>query len=147
MPYVEKAVDVDRDALAEMVRKSGQSGVPVIEVNGQVIVGFDRPRLEKVIAVAGTGKVSLGAAIADATKIMAKRGQIPVFGAYVGKVNPGSPAQKAGIEVGDIITELNLRPVANAGDVELALANIRPGGKAHLVFQRGNKVQRTQVSF
>ncbi|MDO8671980.1 MAG: PDZ domain-containing protein [Dehalococcoidia bacterium] len=70
-----------------------------------------------------------------------------MFGAYIGKVNPGSPAQKAGLNVGDIITELNLRPVANAGDVELALANIRPGGTAHLIFQRGNRVQRTQISF
>jgi len=138
-------VDVDRNALTEMIQKSGQSGVPVIDVDGQVVVGFDQARLEQLISGAHPGKVSLGAAVADAASFLAKRGQIPLFGAYVGKVSQGSPAHKAGIQPGDIITELNLRPISNAGDVEKALSNLRPGSAAHIVFQRGEKVHQTQV--
>ena len=33
----------------EMIQKSGQQGVPVIDYNGQIIIGFDRKRLEKLI--------------------------------------------------------------------------------------------------
>ncbi len=147
VPYVEKPVDIDRDALTEMVRKSGQSGVPVIELNGEIIVGFDQARLERLIAGAASGKVSLGAAVADAAKILAKQGQIPVFGAFVGKVSPGSPAQRAGLQPGDIITELNLRPINNADDVERALAALKPGATAYIVFHRGDRMHRTQVLF
>jgi len=43
-------VDVsDRKAAEEMIRKSGQTGVPVTEVNDEIIVGFDEERLRKVL--------------------------------------------------------------------------------------------------
>jgi glutaredoxin 3 len=46
-------VDVSRDtrAAAEMVRKTGQSGVPVIDVNGRTIVGFDKTRLNAALGI------------------------------------------------------------------------------------------------
>ncbi|NIV28655.1 MAG: NrdH-redoxin, partial [Anaerolineae bacterium] len=44
VPFVEKNVAADRRAATEMVRLSGQQGVPVITVDGQVVVGFDQPR-------------------------------------------------------------------------------------------------------
>jgi glutaredoxin 3 len=43
-------VDQDQNAAMEMVRISGQRGVPVAEVNGQVIVGFDQPRIEAALS-------------------------------------------------------------------------------------------------
>lgn len=44
-------VDVSRDtrAAAEMVRKSGQQGVPVLDINGNIIVGFDRRRIDTAL--------------------------------------------------------------------------------------------------
>ncbi|KKW34518.1 MAG: Glutaredoxin-like protein, YruB-family [Candidatus Giovannonibacteria bacterium GW2011_GWA2_53_7] len=48
--YTEKNVLIDLSAREEMVKKSGQLGVPVIDIDGQVIVGFDRPALEKLLA-------------------------------------------------------------------------------------------------
>lgn len=44
-------VDVAADAVRaqEMIQKSGQMGVPVIDVGGEIIIGFDRDRLEKLI--------------------------------------------------------------------------------------------------
>lgn len=44
--YVEKDVEKDPAAGAEAVQKSGQMGVPVIDVNGTIILGFDRPTLD-----------------------------------------------------------------------------------------------------
>lgn len=41
----------DSQAAQEMIRKSGQSGVPVIEVNGNMIVGFDKPALKKALNI------------------------------------------------------------------------------------------------
>lgn len=49
--YEEKNVVVDLQAREDMVKKSGQMGVPVIEVDGTVIVGFDQPRLKEVLGV------------------------------------------------------------------------------------------------
>lgn len=42
-------VSVDRDAAAEMVTKSGQRGVPVIDFDGTIIVGFDKGRIDSLL--------------------------------------------------------------------------------------------------
>jgi len=47
--YEEKNVLTDLAARADMVKKSGQLGVPVIEVDGQVMVGFDRDHLAELV--------------------------------------------------------------------------------------------------
>jgi glutaredoxin 3 len=46
-------IDVSRDgrAAAEMVRKTGQNGVPVIDVNGRTIIGFDKVRLNAALGI------------------------------------------------------------------------------------------------
>jgi glutaredoxin-like YruB-family protein len=147
VPFAEKDVSVDATAAAEMVRRSGQQGVPVITVDDQVVVGFDRPRLEKLLAVAGRRKVAFGAAVADAASYLARRGQVPLFGALVGKVSPGSPAERAGLAPGDIITGLGLRTIANAEGVEQALANVEPGGRLTVTFQRGERTTTREVTF
>ncbi len=38
-------VSQNQDALKEMVEKSGQMGVPVIDIDGEIIVGFDREKI------------------------------------------------------------------------------------------------------
>ncbi len=48
--YLEHNVTKDRDKAKEMIQKSGQMGVPVITVDGEVVVGFDQSRLDKVLA-------------------------------------------------------------------------------------------------
>ena len=47
--YSEKNVAVDSQAVEEMIKKSGQLGVPVIDVDGEIIVGFDKPRLKELL--------------------------------------------------------------------------------------------------
>ncbi|MBI3983934.1 NrdH-redoxin [Candidatus Microgenomates bacterium] len=49
--YQDKDVQADQVALQEMVQKSGQMGVPVIDIDGSLIVGFDRPRLTELLGI------------------------------------------------------------------------------------------------
>ena len=45
--YTEKDVERDPAAGNEAIQKSGQMGVPVIDVNGTVIIGFNKPALDE----------------------------------------------------------------------------------------------------
>jgi glutaredoxin-like YruB-family protein len=47
--YKDVNVAVDRVAAQEMVQKSGQMGVPVITVDGKVIIGFDQRELDRLL--------------------------------------------------------------------------------------------------
>jgi glutaredoxin 3 len=44
--YTDKDVEADPKAGDESVEKSGQRGIPVIDINGDIIVGFDRPKID-----------------------------------------------------------------------------------------------------
>ena len=50
-----KDVDVSKDqkAAEEMVRKSGQQGVPQTNINGQVVVGFDKEKINRLLGIEG----------------------------------------------------------------------------------------------
>ncbi len=142
-----REVDVTRDpvAAAEMVRKSGQQGVPVTIVDDQVVVGFDPRRLEALVATTAQKRPSLGLSIADASRMAMKAGAVPIFGAYVGRVAASSPGERAGLRPGDIITEANFRPISNAADLEKMLEGLTAGSRLSLVVSRGDKVVRIQV--
>ena len=47
--YTEFNVAQDRAKAEEMVRKSGQMGVPVIDINNEIIVGFNKPAVERAL--------------------------------------------------------------------------------------------------
>jgi S1-C subfamily serine protease len=70
---------------------------------------------------------------------------MPVFGALVGAVAPASPGEQAGLRNGDIITELNLRPIRGADDLEGAMTNLTPGSRATIVFLRGQETLRAEI--
>lgn len=46
--------DVEKDPVKmhESIQKSGQMGIPVIDINGTIIVGFDRPRIDAALKTA-----------------------------------------------------------------------------------------------
>jgi glutaredoxin-like YruB-family protein len=48
--YTEYDVSRDQSKAEEMVRKTGQMGVPVLDINGRVIVGFDRGGIDRALA-------------------------------------------------------------------------------------------------
>jgi glutaredoxin len=49
--YEEKDVSRDHAVAEEMIQKSGQMGVPVIEIDGQIVVGFDKNRLSELLPI------------------------------------------------------------------------------------------------
>ena len=49
--YSEFNVAADADKRKEMMEKSGQLGVPVIVIDDQVVVGFNRPRLARLLEI------------------------------------------------------------------------------------------------
>lgn len=137
----------DRAAAAEMIKKSGQYGVPVIVADGEVIVGFDKARIEALIArQTAPAHPSFGASVADAAGITGKQGSEPISGAYVGAARPGSAAEKAGLQRGDIIIEVNLSPIKSASDLEKAVEGLTEGAKVNVVFLRGQETLRGEAT-
>ena len=128
-------VDVSGNPLAaqEMVRRTGQMGVPVITDSQEAIVGFDLPRLQRMAA--RHGRPGLGLRVKDTED---------GSGAYVGSVRPDSPAARAGIQVGDVVDELSGAPVRNAADLERIAAARRPGQPTSITLRRGGE-RRTLI--
>jgi glutaredoxin len=130
----ERNVSADREAAAEMIRISQQRGVPVVVLDGQVVVGFNRPQLERVLS--GLGRPRLGAAVADAAT-MEERGLTgQPTGAYVGKVTPGGVADQSGLHAGDVIVSLGGRPVSSATHLQQLLAGLSRGQRVPVELVR-----------
>ncbi|HSJ54069.1 MAG TPA: glutaredoxin domain-containing protein [Anaerolineae bacterium] len=140
--FVEKNVAADRKAAMEMVRVSGQQGVPVITVDGQVVVGFDQPRLMELLK---NSRPKLGASVADAARQAKKRPGIPDSGAYVGQVRSGSPAERAGLRQGDVVTALGGQPVVIADDLHKLVADMPKGRELSLTFVRNGKQKESLI--
>jgi serine protease Do len=57
----------------------------------------------------------------------------------VTQVEPGSAADEAGIQRGDIIREVNGQNIRNPGDYRAALANVKKGDLLRLLIKRGER--------
>lgn len=128
--FTEYDVASNPAAASEMVQRSGQSGVPVTVVDGQVIVGFDRPGLERALA---SLKPSLGIKAADA----APKGL--GAGVLVGEVHPGSAGEHAGLKPGDVIVEVEGQAVWGAADLAKAVGNRGRGNTVSLTVLRSGQ--------
>ena len=49
IPYVEIDVSENEKELEKMVAISGQMGVPVVEIDGEVVIGFDKQRIDEIL--------------------------------------------------------------------------------------------------
>lgn len=136
---------VDHQAAMEMVQRTGQQGVPVVVVGDEVVVGFDRPRLELILAQAATAPpIRLGASVADAAHVARHQPSGLPSGAYVGEVKPGSVAARIGLHKGDIIVELAGQSIHTARDVEVVVRTLRFGQPATLSYLRHGQRQKLQ---
>ena len=66
-------------------------------------------------------------------------------GALVGMVEPGGPADKAGIKPGDVILAVNGQNIDHYGELSLTVSNLHPGTDARLSVWRGGKAQDMSV--
>jgi serine protease Do len=138
----------------------GNSGGPLINARGQAVgintaiftqtggsvgIGFAIPvDLAKTVVtqLAATGHVVrgyLGVSIQPMTADLAKSFGIPESGALVSSVVDGSPAAKAGIKPGDVVTEYNGRKVARSEDLPRAVAESPVGREVPLTVLRDGK--------
>ena len=49
IPFEDVNVNEDKNAAMEMIKKSGQTGVPVLDINGEIITGFNVPEIKKAL--------------------------------------------------------------------------------------------------
>ena len=139
----------------------GNSGGPLVNLRGEVVginsqiysrsggfmgISFAIP-IDEAVRVADqlrgpTGRVSrgrIGVQIDQVTKDVAESiGLGKPQGALVRSVEAGSPADKAGVEAGDIITRFNGQTIDKATDLPRMVGNTKPGSRSTLtVFRRG----------
>jgi serine protease Do len=152
----------------------GNSGGPLVNMRGQIIglntaiatsvgqysgVGFSIPanmiKAELPILMKG-GSISrgmIGVVIQDLTPELAKKFRLPAppsggapQGVLVAQVNPGSPAEKAGLKPGDIIVGFRGKPVENMGQFRNGVAQTAPDSKVDIEFMREGKKQTVSVT-
>jgi serine protease Do len=153
-PYAE-----DRRAPGEFIQTDaainpGNSGGPLVDAHGEVIgintflisstgsfsgMGFAiptqivKPTVETLIRDGKVNHGYMGVGIADVTPEEAKFFQVDnATGAVVTQVESGSPAAKAGVKVGDVITEIDGKTVADAGELQVEVGQKQPGNTIRL---------------
>jgi len=53
VPFDDIDVSADIERAREMVEKSGQYGVPVLDIDGEIVIGFDRGRINTLLGIGG----------------------------------------------------------------------------------------------
>ncbi len=148
----------------------GNSGGPLVNMAGEVI-GINTAILTDTNAYAGVGFALPSTTIRDVYNAIVfnpdhrvARGSIGIMfaaqenpaiarvygvnggGVTVSNVVAGSPADQAGLRVGDTITAVDGRPVKNGDELVADIASRKPGAKVTLAFVRNNNKQETSVT-
>jgi serine protease Do len=145
----------------------GNSGGPLVDARGQIIgintflisssgsfagMGFAiptqivRPTVETLIR---DGKIShghIGIGIADVTPENSKFFDNSTTGGVVTQVEPDSPGAKAGLQIGDVITEIDGQKVSDAGELQVMVGQKQPGSKISLKVLRDGKSMTIPVT-
>lgn len=136
----------------------GNSGGPLINMRGEVIginsqiysrsggymgISFAVPIAEAIRVseqLKATGKVTrgrIGVQIGEVTKEVAESlGLAKAAGALVQRIEAGSPAEKGGLEPGDIITKYNGTPIEKSSDLPRMVGNTKPGTRSTVSIWR-----------
>ena len=145
----------------------GNSGGPLLNLQGEVIginsqiytrsggfmgLSFAIP-VDHAVGVINQlrdkGHVSrgwLGVIVQEVNKNLAESfGLDKPKGALVAEVAPGGPAEKGGLETGDIIVEFNGREIHYSADLPVAVGNTKAGDKAELMVVRNGKEKTLSV--
>jgi membrane-associated protease RseP (regulator of RpoE activity) len=113
-----------------------------VEVEKSKLIYVDENGEETVVQGAGTlvKRGYLGVDLTELTpELRAHFGAPQDAGVMVARVVPGSPAEKAGLEIGDIITSLDGKPVESSWDVRSRVRALGDGAALPLEVQRGGK--------
>jgi serine protease Do len=140
----------------------GNSGGPLVNMKGQIVgintaivgptyqgISFAIPSdmardvYEQLVKNGKVARGWLGVEMRELTPEQAER--LGVHGILVARVIPGSPAAKAGIEPGDIITKWNGKPVATRADLGFQVAWSKVGDKVSVTVQRDDETKELKV--
>jgi S1-C subfamily serine protease len=93
------------------------------------------------------GHVVVGIGVRDLNAVDLQRaGGTDLSGAYIGKVSPGSPAERAGIRIGDVVVQANEQTIIRAQELQ-ALIGVQPGGAViRLTIRRAGRTFQVQVT-
>ena len=145
---------------------SGNSGGPLLNSRGQVIgvntakaqaegMGFAipintaLPIVEKVLKEGNFERVFMGVSAADVRVIRENYPNVEIkadMGAVITDVNPGSPAEKAGLKVKDVITSVNGSEITGSDSLIKMLLGYSSGDKISIVFNRDGETMETEVT-
>ncbi len=142
----------------------GNSGGPLFNLQGQVVgvntaiiaggqgIGFAIPinQAKSIIPqLISSGRVErgyLGLGLQEVTADLAKKlGLSRPQGALVAQVYENSPAQRAGLQPGDLIVKFNDKEISRSQDLPVLVSQTPVGVKATLAFYREGRLQETQV--
>jgi Do/DeqQ family serine protease len=146
----------------------GNSGGALVNTNGELIginsqilspsggnigIGFAIPsNMAKAVMdqLLKTGKVHrgmMGVTIQPVDADLASSLNLPAArGAIITSVSPGGPAQRAGIERGDVVTAINNQPVIDHNSLRNQIAGMAPGSTANVTVVRNGREQNMQVA-
>jgi serine protease Do len=151
----------DRFLQTDALINPGNSGGPLLNLNGEVIgintailvkgqgIGFAIPSnmvkfiIPQLMAKGRVTRGLIGVQVEFVTpEIAQKAGLSEPRGALVMKVNPGSPAQKAGIRKGDLIVDFNGQPVRRMNELPDMVAETPPGTEVTVtVLRQGQEMK------
>jgi serine protease Do len=144
----------------------GNSGGPLVNMAGEVIgitsvkiatVGVEglgyaissntaKSIIEPLIKVGYVIRPWLGVVLRSVDQFLVFQNDLVVdSGAFITEVSLGSPADKAGIEAGDVIVELDGEEIATAEDLILAIHSSEIGQEVKITFWRGDTKQTTEA--
>jgi serine protease Do len=146
----------------------GNSGGPLVNARGEVVgintfllspsgtfsgMGFAiptqivRPTVETLIRDGKVRHGHIGIGIADVTPENAKFfGDSAAMGGVVTQVESDSPGAKAGLQIGDVITEVDGQKVNDAGELQVIVGQKQPGTKINLGILRENKTMTIPIT-
>ncbi len=118
-----------------VVRDGSEKTIPVtigkFPTEGTPVAAIEKPAASPVT-------MKLGVAVAAITDAIRTELKLPVgtSGLVVREISPGSPATEVGVQVGDVITRVNGRPMTKPEDLRAAIADVRSGEMVRMVIQR-----------
>jgi len=141
-------------AAMEMIRLSGQQGVPVTATEDEVILGFDQARLAKLAEkYAKPKRPPLGILAADAAEYLArhpeKAANLPegTKGVYVGKIRPTTVAAAAGLQPGDVVTSVAGKRTPTMSKLDALIDTLQPGDSVTVRFLRNGNEAESKLQF
>ena len=127
---------------AAILSRSGGSNGIGFAVPTNMVTGI----MDQLIAYGEVHRGRIGVGIQNiTTDLMAAMNLKSQDGALVSQVTEGSPADKAGLKVGDVITGFNGRDILDADDIRNAVGYVEPGQKARISYLRNGKTYSTRI--